>query len=218
MAWTMIDTPCYTLGWRGGAVRKVRRIRIRKSRGRHERGLATRAPCPPSMGSAPEPQEETMRPRRPQNATLAAVCGSLGLLLTACGGLFDGGDTKAGLSCVDDCPNASSSARSTLKAMLADKDRTWVEGGANPAGACLGRQAVRVPRSEERDDLRGAWRMHGARPTAPPRPCAAPTARASHRLRSRAPPCSPPRSPRSCPPRCAPAAARRERGARARPG
>ena len=61
-----------------------------------------------------------MRARGPHNATLAAVCG-LALLASACGGLFDGGDTKAGLSCVDDSPECVEQRQVTLKAMLADK-------------------------------------------------------------------------------------------------
>jgi hypothetical protein len=78
------------------------------------------------MGSPPEPQEETMRARGPHNAALAAVFG-LSLLMTACGGLFDGGDPKAGLSCLDDSPECVEQRQTTLKAMLADKDRTWVK-------------------------------------------------------------------------------------------
>ena len=93
------------------------------------------------------------------DATLAAVCG-LGLLLTACGGLFDGGDPKAGLSCLDDSPECVEQRQMTLKAMLADKDRAWVREAAIFAGARLRRSAVRVPRAQEGAELRGA----GARP------------------------------------------------------
>jgi hypothetical protein len=79
-----------------------------------------------------------MRPRRPQNATLAAVCSSLGLLLTACGGLFDGGDPKAGLSCVDDSPECVEQRQVTLKAMLADKNRTWAREAPTPQAHASG--------------------------------------------------------------------------------
>ena len=72
-----------------------------------------------------------MRPRGLHNATLAAI-GGLSLLASACGGLFDGGDTKAGLSCVDDSPECVEQRQVTLKAMLADKDRTWVKEAPTP--------------------------------------------------------------------------------------
>ena len=78
-----------------------------------------------------------MRPRGPRNATLAAVCG-LSLLVSACGGLFDGGDTKAGLSCVDDSPECVEQRQVTLKAMLADKDRTWVKETPTPQAHASG--------------------------------------------------------------------------------
>jgi len=78
-----------------------------------------------------------MRPRGPQNATLAVACG-LSLLASACGGLFDGGDTKAGLSCVDDSPECVEQRQVTLKAMLADKDRTWVKEAPTPQAHASG--------------------------------------------------------------------------------
>ena len=78
-----------------------------------------------------------MRPRGPHNATLAAVCG-LSLLASGCGGLFDGGDTKAGLSCVDDSPECVEQRQVTLKAMLADKDRTWVKEAPTPQAHASG--------------------------------------------------------------------------------
>lgn len=66
-----------------------------------------------------------------QIATLAAVCG-LGVLLTACGGLFEVGDPKSGYSCLDDSPECVDQRQMTLKAMLADKDRAWVRESATP--------------------------------------------------------------------------------------
>ena len=78
-----------------------------------------------------------MRARGLQNATLAAVCG-LGLLLTACGGLFDGGDPKAGYSCLDDSPECVEQRQMRLKAMLADKDRAWVRDAPTPQAHASG--------------------------------------------------------------------------------
>lgn len=72
-----------------------------------------------------------MRARGLQNATLAAVCG-LGLLLTACTGLFDVGDSKTAYSCLDDSPECVAERQVTLKSMLADKDRTWIKDPATP--------------------------------------------------------------------------------------
>jgi hypothetical protein len=78
-----------------------------------------------------------MRARGLQNATLAAM-GGLGLLLTACGGLFDGGDPKAGLSCLDDSPECVEQRQMTLKAMLADKDRAWIREAPSPKAHASG--------------------------------------------------------------------------------
>lgn len=64
-------------------------------------------------------------------AAVAAACG-LGLLASACGGMFDGPETKSGLSCVDDSPECVQQRQSTLNSMLADKDRTWVKEPATP--------------------------------------------------------------------------------------
>ena len=77
-----------------------------------------------------------MRARELQNATLAAVCG-LGLLLTACGGLFDG-DPKAGYSCLDDSTECVEQRQMTLKGMLADKDRAWVREAPTPQAHASG--------------------------------------------------------------------------------
>jgi hypothetical protein len=56
---------------------------------------------------------------------LAMALGGCALWLAACGaGLFD---DKAGLSCIDDSAHCVSQREATLKAMLADKDRTWVK-------------------------------------------------------------------------------------------
>jgi hypothetical protein len=79
-----------------------------------------------------------MRARGLQAAILAAVCGSLGLLLTACGGLFDSGDPKAGLSCIDDSPECVEQRQMTLKSMLADKNRSWVREAPTPQAHASG--------------------------------------------------------------------------------
>jgi hypothetical protein len=60
------------------------------------------------------------------------------LLASACGGLFDGNDPKAGLSCVDDSPEGVEQRQVTLKAMLADKDRTWVKEAPTPQAHASG--------------------------------------------------------------------------------
>ena len=78
-----------------------------------------------------------MRARGSRNAVVAAVCG-LGLFATACTGLFDGGDSKAGLSCVDDSPECVEQRQTTLKAMLADKDRGWVKEPTTPQAYASG--------------------------------------------------------------------------------
>jgi hypothetical protein len=78
-----------------------------------------------------------MRASRLQKATLAAVCG-LGVLLTACGGLFDSGDPKAGYSCLDDSPECVEQRQMRLKTMLADKDRAWVRDAPTPQAHASG--------------------------------------------------------------------------------
>ena len=42
------------------------------------------------------------------------------------------GDSRAGLSCVDDSAECVEQRQATLKAMLADKDRAWVKESATP--------------------------------------------------------------------------------------
>jgi hypothetical protein len=78
-----------------------------------------------------------MRASRLQKATLAAVCG-LGVLLTACGGLFDGGDTKVAYACLDDSPECVEQRQMKLKSMLADKDRAWVRDAPTPQAHASG--------------------------------------------------------------------------------
>lgn len=76
----------------------------------------------------------TSRERRPpighsplavRRLVLAMPLGVCAVLLAACGAnLFD---EKAGLSCIDDSAQCVSQREATLKAMLADKDRSWVK-------------------------------------------------------------------------------------------
>jgi hypothetical protein len=82
------------------------------------------------MGSPPEPQEETMDARRsghPARAAAVAALLAVGLAVSACSGLLDIGDTRAGLSCIDDTPECVDQRQATLRAFLADKDRAWVK-------------------------------------------------------------------------------------------
>jgi len=79
--------------------------------------------------------------RRPQRAALAAVALSLGLVASACTGLLDSGDTKAGLSCIDDSRECVDRRQATLKSFLADKDRAWVR---EPATAQAHASGVRL--------------------------------------------------------------------------
>ena len=61
-----------------------------------------------------------------RQSVLAMALGVCALWLAACGAsLFD--DEKAGLSCIDDSARCVGQREATLKAMLADKDRTWVK-------------------------------------------------------------------------------------------
>jgi hypothetical protein len=68
---------------------------------------------------------------------VAVAVSSLCLLVTACTGLFDA-DPKAGLSCVDDSPECVEQRQVTLKAMLEDKERSWVKEPATPQAHASG--------------------------------------------------------------------------------
>lgn len=62
-------------------------------------------------------------------ATLALAASAL---VGACSGGFDLGDSKAGLSCIDDSAECVEQRQATLKAMLADQDRAWINEPATP--------------------------------------------------------------------------------------
>jgi hypothetical protein len=81
------------------------------------------------MGSRREPQEETMRdsrPVKPRCSTFAAGCIGLCLAASGCSG-FGGGDSRAGLSCVDDSKECVDQRQTTLNSFLSDQDRKWVK-------------------------------------------------------------------------------------------
>jgi hypothetical protein len=89
------------------------------------------------MGSTPEAQEETMRTREQRQAIIAVLCG-IGLALSACSGTVSLDDNRAGLSCIDDSAECVEQRQTTLKAMLADKNRTWVKEPATPKAHASG--------------------------------------------------------------------------------
>jgi hypothetical protein len=66
------------------------------------------------------------------------VLAVVALLASACSGAFGPEDTKAGLSCIDDSPECVERRQTTLKAMLADKNRTWVKEPATPQAHASG--------------------------------------------------------------------------------
>lgn len=67
----------------------------------------------------------------PRHITIALVCG-FGIALSACSGGMGLGDERAGLSCIDDSAECVEQRQSTLKSMLADKERAWVKEPASP--------------------------------------------------------------------------------------
>src|SRR5262245_8761483 len=101
---------------------------------------AQHLPCLRSMGSPPEPQEETMRAARPR-PILAGACTAIRLMVVAgCTGLGTD-EAKGGLSCLDDSPECVGQRQTALKSMLADKDRSWLK---EPATAEAHASGVRL--------------------------------------------------------------------------
>jgi hypothetical protein len=93
------------------------------------------------MGSRLEPQEESMRDSRPptlRRLAIAAVCVGLWVTASACSSV---GDSRAGLSCVDDSKECVEQRQVTLNSMLADQDRKWVK---EPASAQAHASGVRL--------------------------------------------------------------------------
>jgi hypothetical protein len=66
-------------------------------------------------------------------AAIAAGAIVLCLAVSACTGFVDSGDTRAGLSCVDDSPECVAQRQVALKSMLADKEHGWVKEPVTPA-------------------------------------------------------------------------------------
>jgi hypothetical protein len=77
------------------------------------------------MGSPSEPQEETMPGVWPIRVIVFPLA-AIGFMVSACTGLLGPEDSRAGLSCIDDSTECVERRQTTLNAMLADKDRTWV--------------------------------------------------------------------------------------------
>lgn len=67
-----------------------------------------------------------------------AALGGICLGLSACTGGMDLGDNRAGLSCIDDSASCVEQRQATLKAMLADKERSWVKEPATPLAHASG--------------------------------------------------------------------------------
>jgi len=78
-----------------------------------------------------------MRKRGQRPAIAAALCGAC-LALTACSGSISLDDPRAGLSCIDDSAECVEQRQTTLKSMLADKDRSWVKEPASPLAHASG--------------------------------------------------------------------------------
>ena len=75
------------------------------------------------------------------------------------------GDSRAGLSCVDDSTECVDQRQATLKSMLADKDRTWVKEPATPQAHASGVRLFAFRSTKGGADLRGAgaWPQGGGR-------------------------------------------------------
>ena len=69
---------------------------------------------------------------------ITAPLAGIGLMVSACTGLFGPEDNRAGLSCIDDSPECVERRQTTLTALLADKDRTWVKEPATPQAHASG--------------------------------------------------------------------------------
>jgi len=69
---------------------------------------------------------------RPRQIATLALAGCCTLVLAACTSGMDLGDSRAGLSCIDDSAQCVEQRQATLKAMLADQGRGWVKEPATP--------------------------------------------------------------------------------------
>ena len=66
---------------------------------------------------------------------------SFTLMLSACSGGIETGNSRTGLSCVDDSAECVQRRQATLKAMLSEKDKGWVK---EPASAHAHASGVRL--------------------------------------------------------------------------
>ena len=71
-------------------------------------------------------------------AVMMAPLAGLAMMLSACTGLFGPEDNRAGLSCIDDSPECLEQRKTTLNALLADKDRSWVKETPTPQAHASG--------------------------------------------------------------------------------
>jgi hypothetical protein len=74
----------------------------------------------------------------PARAAVAGIATALCLAASGCTGFIDSGDTRAGLSCIDDSPECVAQRQATLKSLIADKDHDWVKEPATPAAHASG--------------------------------------------------------------------------------
>src|SRR5438093_570461 len=70
---------------------------------------------------------DASRSRMPGRAIAAALMG-LGVVASACSGMLDSGDPRAGLSCIDDSQECVDQRQVTLKAFLAAKAQAHASG------------------------------------------------------------------------------------------
>ena len=68
---------------------------------------------------------------------LLGALGVSGFVLSACSGLGPD-EARGGLRCLDDSSECVEQRQATLKAMLADKDRTWLKETATPQAHASG--------------------------------------------------------------------------------
>jgi hypothetical protein len=69
---------------------------------------------------------------------MIAPLAGIAMMASACTGLFAPEDNRAGLSCIDDSPECVERRQTTLSALLADKNRTWVKEAPTPQAHASG--------------------------------------------------------------------------------
>jgi hypothetical protein len=78
------------------------------------------------------------RPSTPSRPAVVVLCIGFSLVASACSSV---GDSRAGLSCVDDSKECVDQRQVTLNSFLADQDRKWVK---EPASAQAHASGVRL--------------------------------------------------------------------------